>query len=230
MFPSASAALPSVVPGLGPVPGVAAAPAGPAPRPLFRPFASSASSCTPVAPSAPASSASAPFPSVASSYSHFPSLVSPVAVPSAPFAFGVAPDELPDEDTLDAVPQDTDPSLPQVIPEAFRSEFRRMLAFIIDLFPQAAGSPSVPPPPRALFEDFFAPASVPPQPIFLNWFERVRAALADVDARMAATLAAGRSDFSFIPSRSPSYTVHGDSAQGRAVPVNPSLLSLFEPI
>ena len=45
---------------------------------------------------------------------------------------------------------------------------------------------------------------------------------------MAASLAAGHSDFSFIPSRSPTYAVHGDFAQGRAVPVNPSLLLLFE--
>ena len=29
-----------------------------------------------------------------------------------------------------------------------------MLLLIVDLFPQAAGSPSVAPPPRALFEDF----------------------------------------------------------------------------
>ena len=45
---------------------------------------------------------------------------------------------------------------------------------------------------------------------------------------MAASLAAGRSDFSFIPSSSPTCTVHGDFALGRAVPLNPSLLSLFE--
>ena len=41
-----------------------------------------------------------------------------------------------------------------------------MMSFIVDLFPQAAGSPSVLP--RALFEDFFS-SSVPlPPPIFLN--------------------------------------------------------------
>ena len=56
----------------------------------------------------------------------------------------------------------------------------------------------------------------------------MRAALADADACMAASHAAGRSDFSFLPSHSPSYAVHEDFAQGRAVPVNPSLLWLFE--
>ena len=102
-----------------------------------------------------------------------------------------------------------------------------MLSFIVHLFTQAVGSPSVFPP-RALFEDFFTPSTVPPQPIFLNWFERVHTVLAYADSCMAASLAAGRCDYSFIPLRSPSYAVHGDFAQGRAVPLNPSLLSLFE--
>ena len=56
------------------------------------------------------------------------------------------------------------------MPDSYCTAFRRMRSFILDLFSQAAGSPSVPPPPRALFEDFFAPASVPPQPIHLALF------------------------------------------------------------
>ena len=44
-----------------------------------------------------------------------------------------------------------------------------MLSFILSLFPQAAGSPSVSPP-RAVFEASFAPASVPPQPVCLALF------------------------------------------------------------
>ena len=84
------------------------------------------------------------------------------------------------------------------------------------------------PPPRALFEDFFTPSALPQQPIFLNWFEWAHATLADADSRMVASIAAGCSDFSFIPSRSPTYAVHGDFAHGRAVPLNPSLLSLFK--
>ena len=103
-----------------------------------------------------------------------------------------------------------------------------MLAFIVDLFPQAAGSPSVPPPPRALFEGFFGSAAPPSSPVFLNWFERVHTALSDVDTRMAAFLASGRSDFSFLPPRNSSYVVYSEFALGHAAPVNPSLLSLFE--
>ena len=45
-----------------------------------------------------------------------------------------------------------------------------MLSFVIDLFPQAAGSPFVSPPPRALFEVFFAPAWIPPPLVSLALF------------------------------------------------------------
>ena len=62
----------------------------------------------------------------------------------------------------------------------------------------------------------------------MNWFECVRTALADADSRLASFLGAGRPDYSFLPSCSSQYTVHGDFAQGLAVPVNPSLLALFE--
>ena len=111
-------------------------------------------------------------------------------------AFGVAPDAMPEDESPDAVPRDPDPAFSAGVSESFRFEFSRMLSFIVDLFPQAVGSPSVAPPPRALFEDFFAPLVLPQQPIFLNWFERVHAAMADTDSRMAASIVAGRSDFS----------------------------------
>ena len=102
-----------------------------------------------------------------------------------------------------------------------------MLAFLVDLFPQAAGSHSSPPP-RALFEDFFG-SSVPPSlPIYLSWFERVCTALADVDTRLASFLSSVRSDFSFLPPRNSSSAVKGDFASGQAVPVNSLLLLLYE--
>ena len=68
----------------------------------------------------------------------------------------------------DAPPRDPDPTVPNAVPDQFCSEFRSMLAFIVDLFPQAAGSLAVPPPPQALFEDFFGSSSLPSSPIFLN--------------------------------------------------------------
>ena len=45
---------------------------------------------------------------------------------------------------------------------------------------------------------------------------------------LAAFLSSGRSDFSFLPPRNSSYAVRGDFASGQVVPVNPSLLLLFE--
>ena len=99
-----------------------------------------------------------------------------------------------------------------------------MYQYLVDLFPQAAGSPQAPPPPRALFEDFFSPASTPHQPVYLSWFERVRSALSEADARVALLLASGRSESS---PRSAQYAVKGEHALGSAVPVNPSLLVMF---
>ena len=117
----------------------------------------------------------------------------------------------------DALPRD---------PYQFRSEFRHMLAFIVDSFPQVAGSAAVPPP-RDLFEVFFGSSSLP-SPIFLNWFERVRTALADADSCLASFIASGRSDFAFLQPRNSLYAVHGEFALGHAAQVNPSLLSLIE--
>ena len=133
---------------------------------------------------------------------------------------------LPEDSPPDAVPRVLDPGF-AAIPEAVCSEFRRMMRFIVALFPQAARSPSVPPPPRALFEDFFS-SSAPSSPIYLNWFERVWSALSEADTRLATFVASGRADFLLLPSRSPVYAVHGDFALGGAAPVNPSVLSLLE--
>ena len=103
-----------------------------------------------------------------------------------------------------------------------------MLAFIVDLFPQAVGSPSVPPPPRALFEDFFSFSAPSSSSIYLNWFERILSALSEADSRLASFVASGRGDFLLLPSRSPVYAVHGDFALGGVAPVNSSLLSLLD--
>ena len=136
----------------------------------------------------------------------------------------MAPDELPKDAALNTLPWDAD----SAVPESVCSEFRQMLSFLLDLFPQAAGNPSSPPPPRALFEDFFGSSVPSSSPLFLLWFERVHTALADADAHFAAFLSSGRSDFSFLPPCNSSYAVRADFALGQAVVANPSLLSLFE--
>ena len=95
---------------------------------------------------------------------------------------------------------------------------------MVDLFPQAAGAPSDPPPPRAVFEDFFAASTSPHQPVFLAWFEHVRTALAEAGTHLAS----GRADASILPQRVPQYSVRGEFASGSAVPVNLPLASMFE--
>ena len=188
---------------------------------FFRPFVSPSTSSVPSAPSAPPLSSSAGVSPSASSF--FPSV--PAFDPAPAFGFASA-DDLPEDSPPDAVPRVLDPGF-AAVPEAARSEFRCILAFIIDLFPQAVGSPSVPPPPRALFEDFFS-SSAPSSSIYLNWFERIWSALSEADSRLASFVASGRGDFLLLPSRFPVYAVHGDFALGGAAPVNPSLLSLLD--
>ena len=190
---------------------------------LFRHFASLPSSSVPVSSAPPpVTSGCPPF----SSFSFaFDSSAAPPD-PSSSFSFGL-PDDLLEDSPPDALPHVFDP-VSSALPESARSEFCRMMSFIVDLFPQAAGSPSVPPPPRALFEDFFSSSVPPPPPIFLDWFERIRSALADADSRLACFVASVRGDYLFLPSRSSTYAVHGDFAFSGASPANPSLLSLFE--
>ena len=102
-----------------------------------------------------------------------------------------------------------------------------MMGFIVDLFPQAADSPSVSPPPRTLFEDFFSSSTPFSPPIFLNWFERVRSALSEADSRLASFIVSGRRNF--VSSLS---ILHLCCSRGLCfggvAPINPSLLSLFE--
>ena len=207
LAPSSSAAVPVSFESLGVAlpPGGSAAPAVPASFavcaapvvpvlcPLFPPFGASASAATPGAPGWSS------VPSFGAAPLRVPPPAPPGLLPGLFGAFSVAPDAMPEDNSPDAVPRDPDPAFSAGVSESFSSEFHRMLSFIVDLFPQAAGSPSVAPPSRALFEDFFAPTALPQQPIFLNWFERVRAALVDGDSRMAASIAAGRSNFSFYP-------------------------------
>ena len=63
-----------------------------------------------------------------------------------------------------------EPPLAPPVPDSVRAEIRRMYAYVVDLFPQAAGSPAAaPPPPLALFEDFFvASPSSTHLPVFLD--------------------------------------------------------------
>ena len=115
--------------------------------------------------------------------------------------------------------------VPPTLSDSARAEVRRMYQYLVDLFPQSAGSS---PPPRALFEEFFAAPSSPHQPVFLSWFERVRSTLTDADARILSLLASGRPESSPLPPQQTQYSVGGGSSLGSAVQVNPLLLAMFE--
>ena len=238
-----------VAAGVGAAPAVpVGAPLAPDPPPsLFRPFAVPEPASVSLA-SAPAPLGSAPFDSTAgpsgfasaagpSGFAAAPGPSSAVpprsdasAGPSAPplsafayppddpFALGFAYPEAPG----------TAAPLPQSVQESIRTEVRHMYHYLVDLFPQSAGSSQAPPPPRALFEDFFAPPSSPHQPVYLAWFERVRSALSEADSRIAALLASSRPEASLLPPRSAQYSVGGDHALGSAAPVNSVLLAMFE--
>ena len=85
-----------------------------------------------------------------------------------------------------------------------------MIDYVCGLFPQAAGVPPSAPPPRALFESFFAPVAPATPSLNFNWFDRVRTALEDADTRGAALLASGRPERLLLPQRLASYAVRGD--------------------
>ena len=212
---------------------------------LFRPFD------VPSAPVGLAGTASAPYGSVSALVSSAPSfgstsflLAPPQSEAPPPSSFCMfmpgSSSDAPPRSSFTFADDDCDPDLgdpaapgpeaplPPSVPDSVRAEICRMYAYVVSLFPQAAGALSAPPPPRALFEDFFSASSAPHQPVYLSWFERVRTALAEADSRMASLLAAGRADSSIIPQRLSQCAVHGELAVGNAVPVNPSLLSMFE--
>ena len=121
-----------------------------------------------------------------------------------------------------------DPSAPPLSRDSSHSEYRRIAEHILGLFPQAVGVPPSTPPPRALFESFFTASAPSPPTLNFNCFDRVRQALTDADSRMAAFLATGCSERSFLPSRNLSYAVRGEHSGAKAVPVNESLLALFD--
>ena len=129
----------------------------------------------------------------------------------------------PDDRQFDDEIHFADPSAPPISLDSSRSEYRRMVEYVLGLFPQASGVP-----PSALFESFFADSTPSSPNLHFNWFDRVRQSLTDADARMAAALSSGRSDRVFLLSRHLSYVVRGDHAGAKAVPVNESSLAHFE--
>ena len=169
-----------VAPGWGSSPAVSVVPPlAPGPQPsLFRPFTvsdppliSAASASAPLSstlissaagPSGFASAASgsasghAGFPPQHGPSSYIPlqsdSSAAPSAPPLSPFAYPpdnpFAPGFADPEASSSAAP------VPPPLSDSIRAEVRHMYQYLVDLFPQAAGSSQAPPPLRALFEEF----------------------------------------------------------------------------
>ena len=243
-----------MAPGWGSAPAVSVGhPLAPGPQPsLFRPFTvsdppllSSESASAPLG-SALFSSAGGPFgfASAASDStsghagfapqpcpsSSLPPRSDSSAAPSAPplLAFAYRPDDPFTPGFADPEASGSAAPVPPLLSDSIRAEVRRMYQYLVDLFPQAAGSSQAPLPPRTLFDEVFAPPPSPHQPVYHAWFERVRPALSEADSRLASLLASGRPESSLLPPRNAQYSVGGEASLGSAAPVNPSLLAVFE--
>ena len=162
--------------------------------------------------------------------SAFPPQSGASAAPSAPplSDFDYGPDDPFAPGFGDPDASGAEAPAPPPLSDSARAEVRRMYQYLVDIFPQAAGSSQAPPPPRALFEEFFAVPSSPHHPVFLTWFERVRSTLSDTDARIVSLLASGRPESSLLPPRQTQYSVGSSASLGSAAPVNPSLLAMFD--
>ena len=246
LLPSSSSAWPvSSAPGLGSTPLVSVAPSLPAVTLPGTPVFTAASALPPFC-SAPLGSVagisgfasasagstfgfvgSAPQPGPDPAY---PPLSGPPSAPLSDFDYGNDDAFAPgfgDPDSSGAAAPDPEAPVPTPLSDSARAEVRRMYQYLVDLFPQSAGSSQAPLPPRALFEEFFA-APPSPQHVFLSWFELVRSTLSDADARILSLLASGRPESALLPPRQSQYSVGSASSLGSAAPVNLSLLAMFE--
>ena len=186
----------------------------------------------------PSSSGVPPFPLYSSAATAHSATTSAAWPPASTYSYdphasaAPPPHADPLDDHEEQFPEDEriplDPSAPPLSLYSARSEYRRMVAYICGLFLLVSGVPPVDPPPRALFESFFAPVPPASQSLAFNWFERVCTALIDADASVASLLASVRPERLLLPQRMATYVVRGECATGRAVPGNESLLAHME--
>ena len=112
---------------------------------------------------------------------------------------------------------------PEVPPSNVR-EYRRMLEYIIALFPEAKGEQAPVRVTKSLFEGFFNPQESPQTPFpSLSMFERVRQSLNDADERLVKNASSSRGAKNLIPRRRRIYTVTSSSSSSEAPELNESL-------
>ena len=102
---------------------------------------------------------------------------------------------------------------------------RRMLDYIVSLFPRATSAAAAPVPPWALFENFFRVLRISGFSIAeADWFARMHASLTDADARLASFVASGRQDSHFLLPRRIIYVISDDHELSSFSPVTDSVL------
>ena len=104
------------------------------------------------------------------------------------------------------------------------SDYRRILNFIIAMFPEAQGEEIPARLSRSVFESIFPNNSdpVPPLPK-LRLFKRVGTELSDADERLAKFVSTKKPDRMLLPRCKPLYGVTGLPSEGKAVPLNNSI-------
>ena len=142
-----------------------------------------------------------------------------------------------DPDPDDPDPPDVDPdfseqpfpSQPNPDPDQMsQKDYRKMLNYIVGIYPQAKGLPPSPRRSKALFEDIFS-SVVEPEPLpSLRWFERVVTALQDADRRLHLCVETKRLDSCLLPVRKGIYSVYNNPSCGKFVPINDEFEALLD--
>ena len=137
-------------------------------------------------------------------------------------------DDNSDEESFkrrDARPKEWDPRL---APNNIR-EYRRMLNFITNVFPEALGERPGLKDPRGLMERRFMLSRDGKGPLpTLNWYDRVQYAHAHADQHLYTHLAAKKPDFYLISKAKRIYSVPGNPSKGKFIKLNDSLFHFFE--
>ena len=109
-----------------------------------------------------------------------------------------------------------------------KKDFKKMIEYVVSLFPQAVAQNDPSAPPRAFFESIYndeRPST--PNPV-LKWFDRVMVELSRTDTRVAKYYPKRSRKFEhLIPKKREFVSVHENPSKGTALTVNKSLFPYF---
>ena len=157
---------------------------------------------------------------------HPPTTPTPMPNPSSP-----QPPQIPPHDPLTVRPDsdsDSDSEHTDTTSHPKSKEMKRMIEFIVRLFPQAKGQENIFDPPRAVFEKIYNQEPPTPPSYSFAWFERVLLELQKSDSRLARFFSRNNKRYySLFPKKHSSYLVPGNPSQGSYLPVNQTLLTFL---